>query len=277
MGLPAMGYGEQDARLRSPGSGRAVTDQPLHHLVTGAPPGTTVAVHLSNVAPSALSVAADTFAAVTDQAHLQTTRDSYDQVAGQYADYVLEVFPTDRVDRAMIGLFADLVAAQDHSEIADIGCGPGHITDFLARRGLPVRGIDLSPEMIDLARRARPDLTFELGSMLELGLPDGELGGVLAHYSIIHTPPDRVPVALAEFTRVLAPGGYLLVSFQTGDDTLSGCEVFDHKAAPAYRWSLSAMAALLAPAGLVEVARLRAEPSPSNRFHEGHLLARKVG
>ena len=32
---------------------------------------------------------------MTDEAHLQTTRDSYDQVAGQYTDYVLEVFPTD--------------------------------------------------------------------------------------------------------------------------------------------------------------------------------------
>jgi SAM-dependent methyltransferase len=214
---------------------------------------------------------------VTDETHLRTTRDSYDQVAGQYNDYVLEVFPTDNVDRAMIGLFADLVAGQDNSATADVGCGPGHITDFLAGRGLPVRGIDLSPAMLDLARRARPDLQFDLGSMLDLDLPDGALGGVLAHYSIIHTPPDRVPAAFAEFSRVLAPGGYLLVSFQTGDDSLEGSEVFDHKAAPAYRWSLSRMATFLAPAGLIEVARLRAEPGPSNRFHEGHLLARKTG
>ena len=37
-------------------------------------------------------------AAVTDEANLQTTRDSYDRVAGQYTAYVREVFPTDRVD-----------------------------------------------------------------------------------------------------------------------------------------------------------------------------------
>ena len=216
-------------------------------------------------------------AAVTDGTHLQITRDNYDQVAGQYTEYVLEVFPTDRVDRAMIGLFADLVVDQDNREVADIGCGPGHISDFLARRGVSVRGIDLSPTMIELARRARPDLRFEVGSLLELAIPDGTLGGVLAHYSIIHTPPDRVPAAFAEFSRVLAPGGYLLVSFQTGDDSLHGWSEFDHKVAPAYRWSLTGMAEFLAPAGLVEVARLRGEPGPSNRFHEGHLLARKTG
>ena len=131
-----------------------------------------------------------------DEPHLLITRDSYDQVAGQYTDYVLEVFPTDVVDRAMIGLFAELVAGLDNLQVADVGCGPGHISDFLARRGLSVRGVDLSPAMIDMARRARPDLRFDLGSLLELDIGDGSLGGVLAHYSIIHTPPDRVPAAV---------------------------------------------------------------------------------
>ena len=76
---------------------------------------------------------------------------------------------------------------------------------------------------------------------------------------------------------MLAPGGYLLVSFQTGDDSLHGWREHDHKVTPSYHWALSGMAAFLAPAGLTEVARLRGEPGPSNRFHEGHLLARKAG
>src|ERR671934_221326 len=63
---------------------------------------------------------------------------------------------------------------------------------------------------------------------------DGALGGVLAHYSIIHTPPGELPALLAEQVRVLAPGGLLLVSFfgTEGPEPVR----FDHKVAPAYSW-----------------------------------------
>lgn len=76
---------------------------------------------------------------------------------------------------------------------------------------------------------------------------------------------------------MLAPGGYLLVSFQTGDDSLHGWREFDHKIALAYRWSLEGMAAFLAPAGLVEVARLRAEPGPSKTVSTRDISFRPQG
>ena len=196
-----------------------------------------------------------------------------ERVAARYDESAADISRPAVVD-PVVDLLAEL--AGDGAAL-ELGIGTGRIAVPLRRRGVRVHGIDLSPAMIDLARRARPDLRFDLGSLLELDIPDGTLGGVLVHYSIIHTPPDQLPLAFAEFSRVLAPGGYLLVSFQTGDDALHGWQELDHKVVAAYRWSLAAMATFLAPAGLTEVARLRGEPSPSNRFHEGHLLARKSG
>ena len=73
-------------------------------------------------------------------------------------------------------------------------------------------GVDLSPEMVALARRAHPGLRFDEGSMTALDLPDGALGGIVASYSIIHIPPERLPAVFAEFHRVLAPGGHMLVA-----------------------------------------------------------------
>jgi hypothetical protein len=95
-----------------------------------------------------------------------------------------------------------------------------------------------------------------------------------AHYSTIHTPPAHVPTALAEFARVITPGGYLLLAFQSGD-TLDGWEAFDHKVSPAYRWAIDTFAELLRAAGLIEIARLRVQPRSTERFPTGVLLARK--
>ena len=110
--------------------------------------------------------------------------------------------------------------------------------------------------------------------MTDLDLSDGALGGVVAWYSVIHTPPERVPAVLAEFGRVLAPGGHLLLAFQAGDDPLA--EAFDHKVTVAYRWSPDRMAELVGQVGFVEVARARRAADPDERFPSGFVLARRA-
>lgn len=90
---------------------------------------------------------------------------------------------------------------------------------LLHDRGLPAIGIDLSPGMIEVARRDHPDLDFRVGSMTALELPDGELGGVISWWSIIYLPRDVVPQAFAEFHRVLEPGGILLLGYHVGEET----------------------------------------------------------
>ncbi|MGW4848298.1 class I SAM-dependent methyltransferase [Nocardia brasiliensis] len=55
--------------------------------------------------------------------------------------------------------------------VADVGCGPGEVTAHLHELGVDAFGIDLSPAMIDVARRDHPGLRFEVGSMTELNLP----------------------------------------------------------------------------------------------------------
>jgi ubiquinone/menaquinone biosynthesis C-methylase UbiE len=136
-------------------------------------------------------------------------------------------------------------------------------------------GVDASPTMIELARRQYPDLRFDEGSMLALDIADSTLGGVLAWYSIIHTPPQDLPTIFAEFARVLAPGGHLLLGFfATDDDSPHPAEPFDHKVCLAYRLSIDHVAQLASKAGLTEVARLHREPSENERFQHGRLLAR---
>jgi SAM-dependent methyltransferase len=127
--------------------------------------------------------------------------------------------------------------------------------------------------MIALAREAHPELRFEQGSMTALDLEDGVLGGILAFYSVIHMPPHELPAVFAEFFRVLAPGGHLLLGFFAHHDPEP--QEFDHKVTPAYRWSPSSLAELLEKAGFAEVGRLVREPVEGERFLQAQLLVRK--
>ncbi|MEV0224472.1 methyltransferase domain-containing protein [Streptomyces sp. NPDC050704] len=209
---------------------------------------------------------------------LRTTRTAYDSVAVQYAELFANGLEDQPLDRAMLAAFADLVRAGGGGPVADIGCGPGHVTALLHSLGLDAFGIDLSAEMVALAREAHSGIRFDQGSMTALGLEDGSLGGVLARYSIIHTPPERLPEVLAEFHRVLAPGGHLLLAFQAHDRPSELAESFDHKVALAYRWSPDRVADLLPENGLAEVARLLCAPREDDErgFPQAHLLARRV-
>lgn len=202
-----------------------------------------------------------------------TVMSAYDAVADLYASLFSDMLATLPLERALLTAFADLVKAGGAGPVADIGCGPGHLTAHLRSLGLTAFGVDLSSEMIAIARRAHPDLRFDEGSMTALDLPDGELGGILAHFSTIHTPPGDLPAVLTEFHRVLAPGGHLLLGFFPGDDPEP--QAFDHKVTVAYRWSPDRLAALLRDAGLAEIGRLRREPREGERFRAGHLLVRK--
>jgi SAM-dependent methyltransferase len=155
---------------------------------------------------------------VAESAFLRETRASYDTVAVDYAKLVGPAFEGDLVGRAMLGAFAELVRAGGGGPVADVGCGPGHVTAYLHSLGLAAFGVELSPGMVEVARRDHPGLRFDVGTMTALELADGELGGVVAWYSIIHTPPGVLPTVFGEFHRVLAPGGHLLLGFHVGDE-----------------------------------------------------------
>lgn len=146
---------------------------------------------------------------------LADTRTSYDTVAESYAGFVSDALEKQPYMRAALML----LAAQADGPVLDVGCGPGQFTGFLASLGADASGIDLSPAMVGLARRAHPQLRFDVGSMTELARPDASVAGVLAFWSLIHVPDDEVPVALGHFRRVLRPGGLLVIGYHVGAGT----------------------------------------------------------
>ena len=150
---------------------------------------------------------------------LSDTRSSYDTDASGYAEKVRGLLDGSPYLRASLALFAELVRDAGGGPVADVGCGPGYVTRHLHDLGVDAFGIDLSPEMVALARRDHPDLRFEVGTMTALDLAEDSVAGVLAFWSVIHVPDHSVPEVFGQFRRVLRPGGPLLVGFHVGDET----------------------------------------------------------
>ncbi|MGN9774657.1 class I SAM-dependent DNA methyltransferase [Micromonospora sp. H33] len=213
---------------------------------------------------------------MTEPSFLAAVRKSYDTVAEDYAKLVPPRFATDPLGRGMLAAFAELVRADGGQPVADLGCGPGHVAAHLESLGVPVFGVDLSPKMVEIARRTYPNLRVEVGSMTALDLPDGELGGIVAWWSILHLPPEELPAVFAEFHRVLAPGGHVLVGFHVGDEHLRPERAYGHPVSYDTHLLLpDGVAELLNRAGLNVAARLIQEPGEGLKRQQACLLARK--
>lgn len=211
--------------------------------------------------------------------HALSVSHAYDDVAERYADFAGTAFDGQPLPKAMVDAFAELVLADGGGPVLDAGCGPGHVTAHLMRRRVDAWGMDLSSKMVELARCRHPRLRFEVGALEEMDVPDDSLAGLVSHYSIIHTPAERLPLVLEGFARALAPGGHLLVSFQSHENPAAEVEAFDHQVTRAYRYGIDQVLEVLARVGVSEVARLVLAPELDTRrgFAQAHLMLRKQG
>jgi ubiquinone/menaquinone biosynthesis C-methylase UbiE len=141
-------------------------------------------------------------------------RRTYDLIAHDYDREIGDELDHKPLDRALLAAVAELAAG---GRLADVGCGPGHVTRYLATLHDDVVGIDLSPEMVAIARSHAPGLSFEVGTMLALPVAEASWAGAVALYSVIHLSSAERAVAFRELARVVRPGGPVLVSFHVSD------------------------------------------------------------
>ncbi len=152
----------------------------------------------------------------------EQVRAGYAPVAAAYRAALGDELAGKPLDRAFLAAFVE----RCRGTIADLGCGPGHVTRFLAELGAEVEGVDLSPAMVAEARAQFPELTFRVGDLFALPYGRGALGGAVVFYAIVHLRGDELAAPFAELHRVLAPGGLAAIAFHQGDQAVHVDELF---------------------------------------------------
>jgi ubiquinone/menaquinone biosynthesis C-methylase UbiE len=98
------------------------------------------------------------------------------------------------------------------STVLDIGCGTGLIAKFLSDRGISVTGIDISKNMLSLARSISPNSKFYKMDMTRMRFAENNFDGVVALYSIIHVPRKYHERIFKKINRMIKPNGIALLS-----------------------------------------------------------------
>ena len=188
-------------------------------------------------------------------------RDAYSSMSEQYIGLLGGGWQDHEDDTAMVRRHLTGLPGP----VLDLGCGPGHWTAYLHALDVDVTGVDIVPEFIAHARATHPGPEFRLGSMTALDVPEHSVAGILAWYSTIHLSPLEVDRVLAEFRRLLATSGMLVVGFFDSDDDVAR---FDHKVITAYRWPVDVFTQHLTRAGFTEVQRLQTQfpERPDRRY-----------
>lgn len=187
---------------------------------------------------------------------------SYGAVARSYAEAIadeLEQLPFER-------MLLDQVAAAP-GPVVEVGCGPGHVTAYLAAAGAEATGVDLTPEMVAAARERFPGGHYEVGDLRRLMRPTTAegWGAVLAWYSLIHLATSELPGAIEALVRPLARGGILVVALHAGTEVRTNATWFDHEIDLDFVFHERAeIVELVAGAGLVDV----------EWYHRGPFAAR---
>jgi SAM-dependent methyltransferase len=182
-------------------------------------------------------------------------------VAAKYEARFVDELRSKPRDRELLEAFARSVG----DPVVEIGCGPGQIGAYIRRLGdvrHRVVGVDLSPAMARLASR-RLDGAL-VADMRSLPFPSDRFGGIVAFYSLIHLRREGLVSALAEFRRVLRPGGRIIFTAHEGEGELERDKFLDEPVpVVATLFALDELVAASHRAGLEAVQSERRFPYPS--------------
>jgi SAM-dependent methyltransferase len=163
---------------------------------------------------------------------VQRTIRTYDLIAHEYCRKTRQQefldWETEYIERLL-----SLITAPEPL-ILDVGCGDGRHCRLIEELGGSAVGIDLSRRMIAEAKAYYPVGCYCVMDMCSLQFGHGCFDGIWSSGSIYHVPKHSIRGVVAEFTRVLKPGGVVAVSFKRGEGEGLDCEPRSYAGSPRF-------------------------------------------
>ncbi len=141
----------------------------------------------------------------------QSIAKAYDRTADDYAAAFLNELDKKPFDQILLKWFASQIPKDE--TILEIGAGPGEVSGYLGSLGVKCLGTDISPRMIENAKKYFPQLQFEVQDFFHLSYNDSSFYGVIGFYAIVNLTLEEIKLMLAEIKRVLRDCGIFIFSF----------------------------------------------------------------
>jgi predicted TPR repeat methyltransferase len=113
---------------------------------------------------------------------------------------------------------------KQHSKLLDLGCGPGNITRFLLakRPDFTIKGVDVAPNMVQLAQKNNPAAAFEVLDVRNLHQIEERYDGIVCGFCLPYLSKEDVAKLMDDVQDILSDDGVLYLSFVEGEYEKSG-------------------------------------------------------
>jgi ubiquinone/menaquinone biosynthesis C-methylase UbiE len=204
--------------------------------------------------------------------HGKNLKKVYDEVASSYDNQHKE-----DLIRQDLDIFLQYLSKS--AKVLDFGCGPGRDGEYFALQDIEVTFLDISPQMLAIARKKVPSATFIEADMTEVELPGEEYDGIWANASLLHLTKVEIPSVLEKIFSSLKPGGVFFVSLKEGEgekeETTTRFQNTDRPVARFFAfYSYQEIRTLLENVGFTVIETIM-RPSRSSSFNWLRVFAKK--
>ncbi len=141
--------------------------------------------------------------------------DFYNKTATEWSDEILKEKKESEILKKFYSCFS--LAGTKAPRILDMGCGAGYDSRILASLGANVIGIDLSENLVNIAKNKIKNVRFVVGDITESLTALGRFDGISCLATLTYVDVQKMKQTFFNIGQVLKRGGLLLVSSHDGD------------------------------------------------------------